>query len=167
MLKELLQGRFLKHPLHPILVHLPVGLWIFSLVLDGIYFYAQDRTFAAASLYCMAGGLVGSLIAFPTGLAEYLDIPLKTLPRRIATFHFLLNGTLFFLYLFNFISRRVSLDQTSDFISPLQLSISILGVVLLAISGYLGGRLVFYYGVGYRPQDRPGSIDSNQNKKAA
>jgi uncharacterized membrane protein len=167
MLKELLQGRFLKHPLHPIFVHLPVGLWIFSLLLDGYYFYSHSRTVAAASLYCMGGGLIGSLLAFPSGLADYLEIPLKTLQRRTANIHFLLNGILFFTYLFNFISRRISLSQSQDLISPLQLTLSIIGVIILSISGYFGGRLVYFYGIGFRPQDRPSQKDSNQDQKAA
>lgn len=162
MLKALLQGRSLKHPLHPIFVHLPIGLWVFSVILDGVSFFTNERIASVVSFYCIGGGLLGSLLAFPTGLAEYQDIPLSTLPRRIANIHLLLNSVLFFIYLFSFISRRITLQQTQDIITPLQLTLSLTGMTILMISGYLGGRLTYYYGIGFRHQER--SIQNHSDK---
>jgi uncharacterized membrane protein len=148
MLKELLRGRWMNHPLHPILVHLPVGLWIASFVLDIAYFSTGNSDLAVSSYYCMALGLLGALLAVPTGLAEYQDIPVSTLPRRVATLHLFMNLVIMLFYVGNLISRFKNVGDSFHFVTVQQLFLSILSVFLLSISGYLGGRLVYYYGIG-------------------
>jgi len=53
------------HPIHPMLVTLPIGLFVFSFVCDLIYVFGSGNpTFAIVALYTMAGGYVWlSLIA--------------------------------------------------------------------------------------------------------
>ena len=46
MIKEFLQGRAFNHPIHPMLVHLPVGLWVTSLILDILYLVNANSSFA-------------------------------------------------------------------------------------------------------------------------
>ena len=47
-----------KHPIHPMLIVFPIGLWVFSLVCD-IVFRITDRTlWNDIAFYTMAGGLV-------------------------------------------------------------------------------------------------------------
>lgn len=167
MLKQILQGRFMKHPLHPILVHFPVGLWIASLVFDFLYFKSNNSDFARTSYYCIIGGLIGSLLAATTGLAEYQEIPVNTIPRRIATFHFVLNLIIILLYSINFIARATPVGSAVNTITIFQLVLSCISVVLLSISGYLGGRLAYSYGVGFRsPHEFKEDSETNQNRVA-
>jgi uncharacterized membrane protein len=61
-----------KHPLHPILVLLPIGSWIFSLMSDLVYaFEWGDAIWSDVALYTIAGGLVGAFLAAVPGLIDY------------------------------------------------------------------------------------------------
>ncbi|WP_185245204.1 DUF2231 domain-containing protein [Citrifermentans bremense] len=52
-----------KHPIHPMLVPLPIGLWIFSLVCDLIYEGSGDLLWHNMAHYSLAGGVIGGLLA--------------------------------------------------------------------------------------------------------
>ncbi|MGH9834655.1 MAG: DUF2231 domain-containing protein [Blastocatellia bacterium] len=52
------------HPIHPILVAFPIGLWVFSLVSDIVYFMGWGSAiWNDVAFYSMAGGIVGALLA--------------------------------------------------------------------------------------------------------
>jgi uncharacterized membrane protein len=165
MLKELLQGRFINHPLHPIFVHLPVGLWVTSLILDIVYMANHQSIFAQTSFYCILIGLIGASLAIPTGFADYLSIRSKTVAKRLATAHMLLNIAVFGLFFYNIISRYALSDQVPMQVTGMQLGLSILCVLLLGVSGYLGGLLVFEYAIGYRPEERDEERDEERNEE--
>ena len=58
-----------KHPIHPMLVALPIGLWIFSLVSDVIYLMKWGSSlWNDVAFYTMAGGIAGSLLSQYPGL---------------------------------------------------------------------------------------------------
>jgi hypothetical protein len=56
-----------KHPLHPMLVVFPIGLWIFSLIADFIFLSGGDARWNDVAFYTIAGGLVGALVAAVAG----------------------------------------------------------------------------------------------------
>ena len=74
-LKEFLQGKWLGHPLHPALVHLPTGAFPGALVLD-LASRAGDGSDAAVvgSFWCILVGLLAVLAAVPTGVADWMEI---------------------------------------------------------------------------------------------
>ena len=55
---------------HPMLITLPIGLWLFSFACDRIYqFGGEDAVWKTVALYTMAGGVAGALLAaIPEGL---------------------------------------------------------------------------------------------------
>lgn len=145
----------MKHPLHPMLVHLPIGLWLASLIFDIVYMNTQVSNFALASYYCIAAGIIGALLAAPAGFAELLSIPDSTRPRRIALLHMTLNLVVVGLYVVNFFARRNLGDGGAPMVVPTALFLlSLASTVMLGISGYLGGMLVYQYGIGFRPEER-------------
>ena len=136
------------HPLHPILVPLPIGLWVFSLACDIVYrFASSDAVWEAMAFYTMAGGVVGALAAALPGFIDFLSISNPS-ARRIAFTHMLINLSLVAVYSINLWLRTT----TSD--SSLPILLSAMGVVLLGVSGWLGGELVFRHGIG-SSRDRP------------
>jgi nitrite reductase/ring-hydroxylating ferredoxin subunit/uncharacterized membrane protein len=145
-LKHLLQGRPLGHPLHPMLVHLPVGLFTLSLVLDLISLIKYDGTpFVRAAFYTMALGELAALLAAVPGLADYTDIRADRPARRTATWHMVLNITVVVIYALDLWLRRGALDQPH--VRPLPLVSSILAFCIVGVSGYLGGRLIYDEGI--------------------
>src|SRR5205823_3029478 len=64
MLKDILEGKPLRHPIHPMLVHFPIGFFILSLLLDLASFLFPDAPYILrSSFYAMLLGVITALIA--------------------------------------------------------------------------------------------------------
>jgi uncharacterized membrane protein len=130
-----------KHPIHPMLVPIPIGLWIFSLFCDlMVAGGSANPAWPTVALYTMGGGIVGALAAAVPGLIDLLSLPEG--PRKTALVHMTINLTVVALYVINFwmrISPPVTLTTT--------LWLSVVAIGLLVISGWLGGKMVYVHGV--------------------
>jgi uncharacterized membrane protein len=157
MIKSFLQGRFMNHPLHPLLVHLPVGLWVVSFIFDICFLVSANGVFAQASWYCMLIGLIGAGVSAIAGYAEYVDIPRNSLPRRVATTHMVLNLGVTALFLIDLLLRYGRAGAVPTLVTRGQFFLSLVTIFILSVSGYLGGLLVYNYGIGFKPQlrDKP------------
>jgi uncharacterized membrane protein/nitrite reductase/ring-hydroxylating ferredoxin subunit len=146
MLKDFLEGKPLRHPLHPMLVHFPIGLFILSLLLDvGSFVFPSTPNLVRDSFYAMLIGIIGALIAAVPGFVDYTDIRDDHPGKRTATAHLTLNLIVVGLYGINLGVRSSSLNALRTPTGPLILSL--VGIVLLSVSGYLGGRLVYDEGI--------------------
>ena len=67
--------RFMGHPVHPALIHLPMGLLPFSLLSDLAAWWTQDSVWWRVSFWSLAVGLAASIPATLTGLVDYAAIP--------------------------------------------------------------------------------------------
>ena len=137
-----------KHPLHPMLVAFPIGLWVFSLVSDIIYMSGQDAAWGATALYTMIGGTIGGVVAAIPGFIDYLSIQDERV-NKIATQHMVLNLTIVALFTINILLR---MKQPPGAFVPFALSV--IGNLLLVISGWLGGHMVYVHGVAVETQRR-------------
>ena len=138
-----------NHPIHPMLVTIPIGLWIFSLACDliGLRTVHPDLWFVVA-LYTMIGGILGALAAAVVGLIDLLSLRNPPL-RRIALIHMTLNLVIVVLYVINVWLRISNPTQTT---APLIMSV--VAIAMLLVSGWLGGELVHVHGVGVAPAAR-------------
>lgn len=129
------------HPFHPMIVVFPIGLWVFSFISDLILLGSQNAVWASVAYYTMAGGIVGALAAAVPGAIDLFSIT-SGKSRRIGVWHMLINVTALVLFAINFWQRTDSQTPSSGLIS-----LSGISVALLAISGWLGGEMVFRHGV--------------------
>lgn len=130
-----------RHPIHPMIVPIPIGLWIFSFV--GDLFYLGGTTnpaWTTVALYCMGGGIVGALLAALPGLVDLLSLPAG--PRSTALKHMAINLTVVVLYVINFYLRLEAPGSPGKLVW-----LSLIALGLLVISGWLGGKMVYEYGV--------------------
>lgn len=142
-------ARVFDHPIHPLLVPLPIGLWVFSFVCDLIYrFMSNDTIWDTMAFYTMAGGIVGALAAAVPGLLDFLSIE-DPAPRRIAVAHLTVNLTTVGLYAINLWIRTTTPPDAG-----IPILLSALGIVLLGVAGWLGGELVFRHGVAVSAESR-------------
>ena len=134
-----------KHPIHPMLIVFPIGLWIFSLACDLIRLAGgSSDAWATVAFYSMVGGLIGALCAAVPGFIDLLYYKGGAPPvKKIALTHMAINLTAVVLYAIN-IGLRAS--GVSGMGIPVLLSI--IGVTLIFVSGWLGGQMVHVYGVG-------------------
>ena len=92
MLKDFLEGKSLGHPIHPMLVHFPIGLFFLSLLLDiASFVFPNVPNLVLASFYAISLGLIAALVAAVPGFADYTDIRRDHPAKRIATAHMTLN----------------------------------------------------------------------------
>jgi len=134
------------HPFHPILVTIPIGAWVTSLVLDiGARASDQPAGLARAAYWAIGVGIVGALIAAIFGLMDLLAIPRSSKAFRVGLTHMVFNLTVVAAFVASFIwrsSRGVSLET-----SVAQIVLSAVALGLLVVSGFLGGMLTYRYGV--------------------
>jgi uncharacterized membrane protein len=144
---DFLQGKWLGHPIHPILVHIPTALWPAALVFDllsrlGIGGNAMVRT----SAYAILLGLVVAVAAVAPGIADWSGIKRERPAWKIGLIHMLLNIAGIVLWAINLALRWGSRDDAA-MVGAGPLLLSVIGTLLLLVSGYLGGRLVYGYGI--------------------
>lgn len=145
MIKTLLQGKPLEHPIHPMLVHFPIGLFALSLTLDIASLIVGDALLVETALYAMVAGIVMALLAALPGLVDYSDIRADHPAKKIATRHLFLNVTAVVLFSVSALLRITGPETDSTALLPLVLSL--IGIGILGYSGYLGGEMVYNDGI--------------------
>ena len=132
------------------LIPLPIGLWVFSLVSDIIFKAGWGgAVWHDVAFYTMAGGIVGALLAALPGFADLtaLDNP-RT--KSIALWHMSINLLAVVVYAVNLWLRTKSPPEAN-----LPVVLSVAGIILICISGWLGGEMVYVRGVAVRqPPDQ-------------
>ena len=132
------------HPIHPMLLVFPIALWIFSFVCDVIYHAgSHNMLWKDIAFYSIAGGIIGALLAAIPGFIDYLSI-VDARVKKIATTHMVLNLCVTALFIFN-LGIRYNAMPSSDFLG---VALSIIGILVLAVSGWLGGSMVYQHRVG-------------------
>jgi uncharacterized membrane protein len=134
------------HPFHPILVTVPIGAWVASLVFDVIARVGDEPAVFAKGAYWLVGvGIVGALVAAVFGFLDLLAIPTGTKASKTALTHMALNLTVVVLFVVGFLLRRDEFGEDGAPTSALVLSV--VALALLGASGWLGGKLTYRYGV--------------------
>ena len=135
-----------NHPIHPMLIPFPIGLWVFSFVADIVYRVGGDPVWLTIAYWTMVGGTVGALLAAVPGLIDYLALK-EPRAVRIATYHLVLNLTIVALFVANLVLRTMNYPPTA-----LPLALSAVGVGLLLVSGWFGWELIYGPGVAVSPE---------------
>ena len=144
-LVELIKG-WPGKPSHPPLTDASIGAYtvgVVMLVLGALG--VEEEQMAHGALLAIGGGLAFALPTAATGLLDWLDIPRGTPARTTATIHLLamLSATVVFAVVF-----VTHLDGYDDGrVETLALVLGLAAEALLAAGGYIGGTIVFHYGV--------------------
>lgn len=135
------------HPLHPLLVTVPIGAWVASLVFDvGSHLAPHPGTLADGSLWLIAIGVIGALAAAMVGFLDLFAIPTGTRAFRTGLVHMSLNLAVTVAYALDFAWRHGSYGHEAA-VGAGQLALSVVSLAVLAVSGFLGGKLAYRYGV--------------------
>jgi uncharacterized membrane protein len=141
-----------KHPIHPMLVALPIGLWIFSLVADLIYLWRGNPVWREwIAFYTLLGGIIGAAAAAVPGFVDWLSIkdPKVT---KLANWHARLNVIALLIFIGSFYLRTTNGLRWVGGSYTIPLLLSVVGIILITISGWLGGEMVYVHGVAVEPQ---------------
>jgi uncharacterized membrane protein len=139
------KARLLGHPVHPMLIVLPLGLFIAAVVFDAVYLWRGHGVFATVAYWNIAGGIVGGLLAAVFGVIDWTGIPSGTRARRIGLLHGGVNVVVVVAFAIAWLTRSSAPDVTPG------TGIFLLEVIALglgSVGGWLGGELVDRLGVG-------------------
>lgn len=135
------------HPFHPMLVTVPIGAWVVSLLFDlASRLVGHPGFLAAGSEWLIGIGVLGAAAAAATGFLDLAVIPPGTWVFRTACTHMTINLVLIFVYAGSFLWRHRTFTPGAP-VSPAMVMLSAACVAALLASGYLGGKLTYRYGV--------------------
>jgi len=129
------------HPIHPMLVPIPIGLFVFSLIADIAVYLGWVGAWPAVALYTIGGGIFGALLAAAFGLVDLMSLRDERV-KKIGVAHMVINLIVVTLYIVNFVLR-----YQGEPLEGITGILSIVGVLMLLVSGWLGGHMVYVHGV--------------------
>ena len=139
------KAKLLGHPIHPMLVVFPLGLFVSGTVMDLLARYTRRKDFAAAGYWSILGGVIGGLAAAVFGLVDWLAIPWGTRAKNIGLWHAAGNLVVTGLFAASWLRRQGRPTELPD---DLALTAEVTATMIGGVSGWLGGELVDRLGVG-------------------
>ena len=131
------------HPIHPMLVPIAIGGFVISFVADLLCLATGNgNPWNTVAYYTMIGGILGALAAAIPGLIDLLSLPAGQ-TKGIAIKHMSINLLVVAIYVCNAWWRH---GDPQNLKVPMILSF--VTVLMLLVSGWLGGKMVFEAGVG-------------------
>lgn len=141
------RAKFLGHPIHPMLITFPLGLFGMALIFDLIAAVKDSVDIHRAANYMIAAGIITGLLAAIFGAIDWFAIPSGTRAKRIGAIHGLGNVAIVIAFAVAWLLRRDSPEDPST----LTVIIEAVAVVAALGTGWLGGELVDRLGVGVDP----------------
>ena len=138
------RAKLFGHPIHQMLIVLPLGVLAMSLVFDLIAIVAEWPHLHTAAFSMIAAGILSGLVAAVFGFIDFLAIPRGTRAKRIGGLHGAGNVIVVALFALSWFLRR---DRPSD-PSMIAILLSVAAAALAGVTGWLGGELVDRLGVG-------------------
>lgn len=134
-----------SHPIHPMLVHFPIAFWAFATFLDVVNLvYPLPVEWLAGSL--IVAGLIFAIPAMVAGMVDMIKVNEKSPAFKIVNQHMTFIMITWLVYGLSIYLRMEGRSILSpDFWGVFT---SIVGFFCLGVAGWLGGRLVYEYGVG-------------------
>ncbi len=150
--------RILGHNVHQMLIVFPLGLLATSMIFDLIYLRTGNTTWTTVSMYMIAAGIIGGLVAAVFGAIDWWNIPDATRAKRVGASHGIGNVIVVLLF-------AGSLYLRNHYVIPPTLAfvLSFAGVIVALVTGWLGGELVTRLGIGVdigAHADAPSSLTS-------
>jgi uncharacterized membrane protein len=138
-------ARLKAHPAHPAIVAVPIGAWIGSFAFDVASRVVDEPDFLnRGSRWLIAIGVLGALAAAIPGFVDLINIPAGSRAQRLAIVHMSMNLTATAGYAVGWVLRG---EQSTGPVGIGALLLSLGCLLLISIAGFLGGELVYHYGV--------------------
>jgi uncharacterized membrane protein len=132
------------HPVHPMLIVFPLGLLATAVIFDIIYLVSNNSQWTLVAYYMIGAGVIGGAAAAVPGWIDWFAIPVGTRAKRIGLLHGVGNVIVLALFILSWVLRRSTPEDppTGAIVAGL------VGFVIAAFTGWLGGELVDRLGVG-------------------
>jgi uncharacterized membrane protein len=135
------------HPIHPLLVTIPVAAFALVLLGDIASIITRDPYWYRFSFDCLRIGILFALLAATFGFIDYVTVKMSVAGHKLATTHMILNLTAVVLYIVDWGLRRNNHALgTSRWIPAVILEI--VALIILGSSGWIGGKMTFQHKIG-------------------
>src|SRR5262245_36214647 len=138
------RAKLFGHPIHQMLVALPLGLLATALLFDVMHLITANGYWSEIAYWIIAAGVVTGLLAAPFGFIDWLSIPSGTRAKRIGAVHGAGNVIVVLLFATSWILR----GDAPRAPEPLALGLSWVAAGMALCTGWLGGELVDRLAVG-------------------
>jgi uncharacterized membrane protein len=157
---------FRGHPIHPMMVPLVVGTFTAAVIADIAFASTHDPFWARSASWLLLTALLTGCATGLAGAADFLSVDrARNLP--IAATH-ALGNTLFLVLVAIDYYRRL---EHAASVPPGGLSLTLLAMIVMGASGWLGGSMVYRHGIGVSPGigvgDEPGAGTLDETRLAA
>lgn len=144
-------AKIFGHPIHVMLVPVPITCFVGTLITDIAYWQTANMQWANMSAWLLAAGLVIGVFVVIAGAVDFLSSrAIRDL--RAAWIHVVGNIAVVIIEIFNiFIHSRDAYTS----VVPTGLILSLIAVLILAVTGWNGWTMVYRHGVAVRPENRP------------
>jgi len=125
---------------HPLVVHFPIALWFTSTFFDLLAWGRGDPLYRRSAYWLVGLGLLGAGASIAFGWLDLLDLERQGVGTGLLVRHRVHSGMAYaatVTYAFNFEWRR----RTHNRFAVALVVLSLVGAVLISITGYLGGQL--------------------------
>ena len=150
------RAKLFGHPIHPMLIVFPLGLLITSLIFDFIRMGTGEGMWSLVAFYMIGAGVIGGLVSAVFGLIDWLAIPSNTRAKKLGFWHGGGNVVVVGLFIVSWFLRR----GVADHPPVTAVVLSVIAVLLGAVTGWLGGELVDRLGIGVDDGAKPNAPSS-------
>lgn len=138
------RAKLFGHPIHPMLIPFPLGLLPTSVLFDVVYLLTGNGKWAEISFWMIAVGLVGGVAATVFGAIDLERVPDGTRAKAVGIVHAVSAGGLMALFASSWLLRLGAPGGPG----AIAIILSLLGIGLAGLTGWLGGELIARLGVG-------------------
>ncbi|HZW07959.1 MAG TPA: DUF2231 domain-containing protein [Phycisphaerales bacterium] len=138
------RARLFGHPIHQMLIVLPLGLFAASVLFDVLNMVTSSNRWADVAFWCVAIGVGGGLLAAVFGAVDWIGIPAGTRAKTVGAVHGIGNVIVVGLFAVSGLLRALAMPD----VSVPAVALSFVGAGLSLFTGWLGGELVNRLGVG-------------------
>ena len=149
-IKDVLNGTWLGHALHPVFTDIPLGAWSGTMLLDLAWLNDESEGAARGADITMALGIVGATAAAVTGVTDWSD--LDGTDRRVGLMHGLLNSGILLTNIGSLALRLTGRRRAG-------IALSMVSYLASLFSAYLGGEMSFAKGIGVNHNAWEGGSD--------
>lgn len=143
-------ANLMGHPVHPMLVTIPIGLFVAVLLCDIVFWQNSQPGWATAALWLLGAGLLAAAAAAVAGLIDFLgDKRIRDISD--AWQHAIGNVIMVLVQAFSFYWRY---RYGTSAVVPAGLTLSFIAVAILLFTGWKGGELVFRHRVAVYDEPR-------------
>ncbi len=153
-------ARLLGHPIHQMLVPIPLGMFFVGVALDIAQRFLGTNWIPTVSFWDLSIGVAAALIAAIFGVVDLIAIPDNTRAKRVGALHAIGNVIVVSCVA---VALLIRYERALSPAPGLALALEVAALLLASVTGWLGGELVDRLGVGVEDNanlDAPSSLSA-------